>query len=69
MKILLFISEGDKVLDLDSGNFTGNKWGLYKQVLMDGIGKYEYILVVPTGNQGYFKQLNIPYYIIYPDKS
>ncbi len=42
---LLFISEGDRVLDLDSEILSNNKWGLYKQVLMDGIGKYEYILV------------------------
>lgn len=70
-KSFLSIWEGDKVLDLDSGNFTGdNKWQLYKQALIDSIGKYEYILVsTHPETRIILNELNAPYFIIFPDKS
>ena len=70
-KSFLSILEGDKVLDLDSGNFSGeNKWSLYKQTLLESIGKYKYILVsTHIETRDILNELNIPYYIIFPDKS
>jgi hypothetical protein len=70
-KSFLSIWKGDAVLDLDSGNFLGdNKWQLYKQALIDGIGKYEYILVsTHDETRIILNELNAPYFIIFPDKS
>ena len=70
-KSFLSITEGDKVLDLDSGNFTGdNKWQLYKQTLIDSIGKYKYLLVsTHDETRIILNELNAPYFIIFPDKS
>lgn len=71
-KSFLSILEGDNVLDLDSGNFSGeHKWQLYKQNLLESIGKYKYILVSTHKETRDIlnSSLNDPYYIVYPDKS
>ena len=70
-KSFLSIWKGDAVLDLDSANFTGeNKWENYKNTLINSIGKYKYILVsTHPQTREILDELNIEYYIVYPDKS
>lgn len=63
--------EGSNFMDLDSKDHIGiNRWSNYKEAIEKFVGRIEYLLLSSHKQTRYIlKQLNLKYYIVYPDKS
>ena len=63
--------EGISIKDLDSKNYIGiNRWSNYKEAIEKFVGRIEYLLLSShKQTRDILKQLNLKYYVVYPDKS
>lgn len=63
--------EDISIKDLDSKNYIGiNRWSNYKEAIEKFVGRIEYLLLSShKQTRDILKQLNLKYYIVYPDKS